>query len=132
MGSVHTAECECGFSRDVTVGGGRHTFLQKSLFPFYCKSCGLVEVNIAVLPDKVFEAPCPTCGAAGTVQYGVPPVSQHDMRQKPKRFWQRQEPQREQAVLHWRQREASESGHICPACHKMTLKFSQMPSLMFD
>jgi hypothetical protein len=40
----------------------------------------------------VFEVPCPTCKAAGIVQYGVPPVSQHDMRPKPKRFWQRQEP----------------------------------------
>ena len=132
MGSVHHAECSCGYSRDVTVGGGRHTFREKSLFPFYCKNCGLVEVNIAVLPDKVFEAPCPTCDAAATVQYGVPPVSKHDMRPKPKKFWQRQEPIREQAVLQWRQREASESGHICPACQEMTLKFSRMPSLMFD
>lgn len=132
MGSVHHAKCECGYARDVTVGGGRYTFREKSLFPFYCKLCGVVEVNIALLNDKVLEVPCPSCDAAGTVQYGVPPVSQNDMRPKSKKFWQQHEPIREQAVLNWRQRAAGESGHICPACRKMTLKFSRMPSLMFD
>ena len=132
MGSVHHAECKCGYSKDVTVGGSRHTFREKSLFPFYCKNCGLVEVNISILPDKAFDAPCPTCYAAYTVQYGVPPVSQHDMRPKSKKFWQQQVTISEQAVLQCRQREASESGHICPACHEMTLKFSPIPSSMFD
>jgi hypothetical protein len=39
---------------------------------------------------------------------------------------------KKQAALQWVRREASESWHFCPACHKMTLKFSLMPSLLFD
>lgn len=137
MGSVHTASCECGFTADVTIGGDRMTFLQESYYPFYCQSCGLVEVNVAPLARDCTETVCPHCHAAGATQYGVPPVSLHDMRRTPDkakgRFWKKQKPQtRPQAALQCWSREASESGHLCPACHKMTLKFSLMPSVMFD
>ena len=128
MGSIHEASCECGFQKEVTVGGGRHSFRDKSSFPFYCTHCGMVNVNVAQLADGITETSCPTCGAAGAVQYGVPPVSMHDTRPKLVNFRVR----KKQAALQWWKREASESGHLCPACHKMTLKFSLMPSILFD
>lgn len=83
MGSVHTAYCECGFKADVTVGGGRYS--SKAVFPFYCSSCGLVEVNTAPLTRDCSEVTCPQCNAAVAVQYGAPPVSLYDMR--PGKAW---------------------------------------------
>ena len=132
MGSIHKAECECGYSKDVTVGSTKAAFKTRSLFPFYCKNCGLVEVNVAVVPDDVTEVTCPHCKAATIVQYGVPPVSLHDMRTKSAEVDQGYPAPKKQAALQWVRREASESWHFCPACHKMTLKFSLMPSLLFD
>lgn len=132
MGSIHEARCECGFQRQVTVGGGRHSFREKSMFPFYCAHCGMVDVNVAQVPDSKTKTLCPTCGAADTIQYGVPPVSLHALRPNLKKFWQKQSSSKEQAALQWGSREASESGHICPACHNMTLTFSMMPSILFD
>ncbi len=137
MGSVHTASCQCGFTTDVTVGGGRMTFHQDSKFPFYCQSCGLVAVNVAPLARDCTETTCPQCNAEGAVQYGVPPVSLHDMRRSPgklvSQFWEKQKPQEKHwAALQWGSREASESGHLCPACHQITLKFSIMASVMYD
>lgn len=127
MGSIHEASCECGFKTDVTVGGGRYG--SKSYFPFYCPTCGLVEVNTTPLKRDSSLATCPHCNTAGIVQYGAPPVSLYDMR--PGKAWQfwREKPQ---AALQWGSREAAENGHLCPACQKMTLTFSPMPSIMFD
>lgn len=135
MGSVHTATCECGFASDVTVGGGRRTFLEQSKFPFYCQRCGLVGVNVAKLSDKVVSTACPQCESDGATQYGVRPVSVHDMRWKPRWFWEiwkKDEPPPPDSVLSWGGRGATEAGHRCPACRKMTLKFSRFPKLMFD
>lgn len=92
----------------------------------------MVDVNVAQVPDSKTKIPCPTCGAADTVQYGIPPVSLNDLRPKRKLFWQKQEQKKEQAALQWRSREASATGHMCPACHQMKLNFSQMPTILFD
>jgi hypothetical protein len=135
MGSVHTAACDCGFLSDVTVGGGRHTFLERSLFPFFCHQCGLVEVNVAKLSGKEVSTACPQCQLENATQYGTRPVSVHDMRRSRRRFWEiwkRDASPLPEAVLDWSGRRAAETGHLCPACHKMTLRFSEVPSLMFD
>ncbi len=135
MGAVYRVACDCGFASDVTVGGTRRTFLEHSLFPFYCQRCGLVGVNVAKLADKEVSTACPQCESAGATQYGVRPVSVHDMRWKPRRFWEiwkKDEPPPPESVLNWGGREAAETGHICPACQKMTLKFLRFPTLMFD
>ena len=47
MGSVNRVSCECGYTSKVMVGGGnRETFHEKSVFPFYCKNCGILSVNV--------------------------------------------------------------------------------------
>jgi hypothetical protein len=135
MGSVYKAHCGCSFAADVTVGGTRQNFLENSAFPFFCDECGLVRVNIAKLANDVYVTACPQCGAQGCTQYGVPPVSLQDLR--PKSWWRRilGEKQLESSsseVIMWGNREASLTGHRCPACRQMTLEFSRCPDLMFD
>ncbi len=135
MGSVHNAVCGCGFATEITVGGARDSFFRDSAFPFLCKDCGLVSVNIAKLANDVYVTSCPQCGARGCTQYGVPPVSLHDLRPKP---WRRRimgEKEHEissSETITWGSRQATLTGHHCPRCQKMTLEFSKYPDLMFD
>lgn len=134
MGSFHEAFCDCGYSSETRVGGSRRTFLENSTFPFYCKDCGLVAVNIAKLSDEVTEAACPTCGRDGCMQYGTPPVSLWDLRPRPwwrSLFWKKHGPATSKA-FQWGGREVTEGGHLCPACQRMNLRFSHRASVMFD
>ncbi|MEY3664233.1 MAG: hypothetical protein RLZZ153_415 [Pseudomonadota bacterium] len=135
MGSVHQAFCDCGFAADVTVGGTRQSFLERSHFPFLCNGCGLVNVNIAKLADDIFVTTCPQCSTEGCTQYGAQPVSLHDLRPKP--WWRRLmgEKQIEMSsseVIMWGNRQAALTGRYCPACGQMSLEFSRYPDLMFD
>lgn len=134
MGSVYSAYCRCGYSEEVTVGGTRRSFRENSSFPFFCDHCGLVSVNVAQLPDGKVVTNCPKCNAPACTQYGVPPVSVHDLRPLP--WWRRWfRPSNVQAVdsnIAWRSREASEEGHRCPQCREMSMRFSRYPCLMFD
>lgn len=135
MGSVYKANCNCGYTYDVTVGGSRGNFLEESWFPFYCERCGLVSVNVAKLPLNQVVTKCPTCQGKGCTQYGVPPVSKYDLRDVP--WWRRllisTKPRTNPpASIQWGSRMASEIGHRCPACREMNLRFSRSPSLMFD
>lgn len=130
MGSICKARCSCGYEQELVIGGGRQSFLEDSRFPFYCVSCGIVSVNVARLPDRVTELNCPKCKSYTAIQYGVPPVSVHDFSPKGWRFW-RSEPTVEPQIQ-WGSRQASEDGHICPECKKITLKFSKDPGILFD
>ncbi len=158
MASVFEARCGCGFHREVTIGGTRRSFLENSLFPFHCKSCGMVEVNVAKLPDDCTEVTCPQCAQEQAIQYGVPPTSLDDLRSPPKSkhlpwsqkflqlpwLWRkpaqphlkRQAPKitksKARATLALVNRCAAAKGHICPDCHQMTLEFSDWPLLMVD
>jgi hypothetical protein len=135
MGSVYEAYCGCGLNEKVTVGGSRRTFSEESGFPFLCAHCGLVSVNVAQLPRGQVVTECPSCHAPGCTQYGIPPVSLHDLRPVP--WWRRwlqarkTEPSPPHA-LQWGERQASEADHRCPSCREMTLRFSRFPTLMFD
>ena len=135
MGSVYQAYCGCGFQADVSIGGSRRGFLEHSSFPFFCNDCGLVSVNVAKLPRGQTVTECPNCRAAGCTQYGIPPVSLHDLRPLP--WWRRWLQARKTDpvpphVLQWGEREASEADHLCPNCRQMTLRFSWFPTVMFD
>jgi hypothetical protein len=135
MGSVHTAACQCGFTSDVTVGGGRRSFRENSKFPFYCACCGLVAVNVAPLSDSQTDVECPTCRSQRAIQYGVRPVSEHDLIRDRKRFWQfwkKAEAVLTDGALEWGNRKAALKGHTCPACKAMTLEFSRYPNILFD
>ena len=134
MGSVHQAHCRCGFEEEVSVGGSRSPFLEESDFPFYCDECGLVSVNVALLPPEQVVTRCPVCEKWGCTQYGIPPVSLYDLRPVPwwKKLFVLFITRNRSAALRWDDRKASEDGHKCPRCHEMQLRFSRFPSLMFD
>ena len=70
MANVYKASCKCDFQRSVRTGGTRKTFQTESYFPFYCKNCGLVRVNIAAPHDV-----CPDCNSASIKPYGDPTTS---------------------------------------------------------
>ena len=111
MGDVRNAHCDCGFQSAVRVGGGRATFREKSSFPFYCKNCGLVDVNVA-RPERS----CPTCNSVEIVQYGKPPVSLTHP---------------EIGGVQWGEYCAPLMGNLCPKCSKFTMVFTA-PNLLFD
>ena len=71
MGSIRNVACPCGFKSPVTVGGSMRNFLEDSRFPFYCETCGIVDVNVA--KDDLY---CPKCESRDVKQYGIPPISE--------------------------------------------------------
>jgi len=136
MGSVHNASCPCGYTDEVTIGGGRLNFHEESAFPFYCSDCGLVEVNVAKLSYHCTEATCPGCGKENITRYGIPPVSLHDLRPPPAKkfwqFWKKKWTRSHRAALQWGPLEATESDHLCPSCNNMTLNFDRRSTIRFD
>ncbi len=104
MGSLHTAYCDCGFTKRVIVGGGMNdTPRSKSPFPYYCKSCGLVDVDTARKTPK-----CPSCKSPQVSQYGLPPVSL--------------DTNSLQVVVDY-ERTVYAEGNLCPSCNNFTLQF---------
>ena len=113
MGSIRKVSCPCGFNSSVKIGGGMRDFRNNSAFPFYCNTCGLVEVNVAKE-----ELCCPKCTAKEVLQYGVPPIS--DL---PETKW---------GSVSWGNYKAELRGHLCPACKEKTMEFLSAGEIMFD
>jgi hypothetical protein len=111
VGQIMTVGCPCGYSKSVTIGGGMRNFQTDSRFPYYCDSCGLVEVNIQAQPLA-----CPSCQSQDLIRYGLAPVSLPD-----------------QGIpsVQWGRYEACRTGHLCPKCKQMTLEFKST-DIMFD
>jgi RNA polymerase subunit RPABC4/transcription elongation factor Spt4 len=111
MGNIQNAQCECGFRKSVKIGGGMADYRENSAFPFYCKACGLISINIAKE-----ERICPTCKSTEITQYGKEPVSL---------------PGPHSSALQWGDYEARAIDHLCPKCGKYSMVFGG-PSIMFD
>jgi hypothetical protein len=112
MGSIIQAQCGCGFNDVATVGAGRSNYMVESKFPFYCKTCGLVSVNISK-KDLI----CPTCQSSEVQPYGKKPISLTKKKGND--------------YLQWGSRyTAAPSGHLCPACKRKTMHFQM--SELFD
>ncbi len=59
MGSIVQAQCDCGFTACVFVGGSFLDYTTTCYFPCFCPSCGhLVQVNVLTPAPS-----CPECGA---------------------------------------------------------------------
>lgn len=104
MGSINRASCECGFSTTVRVGGNMRTHHENSSFPFYCKKCGIVDVNIH---GNTKECPFAWCKSE-IHPYGLEPVSKGK-----DRF----------PAIQWGDYKAYQEGNLCPKCEKFTMKF---------
>ena len=111
MGNIRDARCACGFRRSVKIGGGMADHRENSAFPFYCKTCGLISINIA--KEKRI---CPSCNSTEITQYGKAPVSL---------------PGPHHSAVQWGNYQARAVDHLCPQCNKHTMVFSG-PSVMFD
>ena len=110
MGSVYQAHCPCGFQQSVTVGGSQSRHHTDSRFPFYCKKCGLVDVNICERKLR-----CPHCNSRAIKVYGQPPISPH---------------QSSDREVSWDHYHAGQSGHLCPQCKQHLLSFEL--DILFD
>jgi Zn finger protein HypA/HybF involved in hydrogenase expression len=113
MGSFHGTRCKCGRESSVTIGGGMRDYKVNSKFPFYCKECGLVSVNVQLENLK-----CPTCGSADINEYGKPPISIRDEAD-------------EYPAIEWGNYMAYRHGNLCPNCKEHTMRFGP-PETMFD
>lgn len=113
MSSVHNAHCECGFTTTVSVGGLRATFKTKCYFPYYCKSCGLVDVNTA--KKKIF---CPSCKSTDVIAYGSESISNYTNNEII-------------PTIQCYQNRAFKHGNLCPQCKKLTLTFEHA-DVIFD
>lgn len=113
MGSIHGTRCKCGYKSSVTVGGGRNDFLNDSKFPFYCKKCGLISINIRA---KVFK--CPQCNSEDISPYGQPPISEKiesDLH----------------PAIQCNDYVAYRHGNLCPKCKEFTMRFGPT-EIFFD
>lgn len=113
MGSIRNVSCRCGFKSTAKIGGGMRDFRNNSVFPFYCNTCGLVEVNITKK-----ELCCPKCTSIKVMQYGRSPIS--DL------------PEIKRGSVSWDNYTAELKGHLCPACKQKTMEFLSAGEIMFD
>ncbi len=105
MTTTFRVQCDCGFRRLASVGGTRENYLVESYFPFYCETCGLVDVNV-----RAKEIFCPDCNSKNVKQYGKPPISLEGENSSAVRDFEYSAPHK---------------GNLCPACKKMTLEFGR-------
>ena len=122
---THEATCSCGFKTTVDVGGLRscRDFL---LFPFLCKSCGIVNLNVKEEPFS-----CPKCHSVDVAEYGVPPASLPSKKRYRNRKYEARVYRISDAVIQClfvgeadHDFLARKDGNYCPACGEMTLSFS--------
>ena len=102
MANFYKASCKCGYERSVRTGGTRETFQTESYFPFYCKQCGLINVNF-MQPHEL----CPTCKSADIKPYGGPTTSLDN----------------EFNTVTSYKYKAPNKGNLCPQCGEFTLNF---------
>ena len=112
MSTAHTANCRCGYHREFLVGGTRASFMETSLFPFYCIDCGLVSINV-----RSKGLACSRCSGPEVKQYGRAPISEAiDDSTIVAQCWD---------LTLFREQ------NLCPGCNEMTLVFST-PEAYFD
>lgn len=102
MANIYKASCKCGFKRSMRTGGNRDNFQTESYFPFYCKECGLVNVNI-----KEPHSTCPSCKSIDLKPCGHRDISLDNK-------WK---------TVQCSQYEAPNVGNLCPNCLDKTLSF---------
>lgn len=107
MGKIYEASCNCGFNKEFGIGGGRLDFQYNCPFPFYCRKCGLVSVNVYRSEFK-----CPKCRTRKIVPYGC----EHQYLYN--EFF------KSDNVVDFESVKLTDKLHICPSCKKMTLKMS--------
>jgi hypothetical protein len=112
MASKNRVHCECGFEKTIQVGGTRFSFKDFSTFPHYCKSCGLVEANVA--NDPVC---CPDCQSTDITAYGTETLANYSQSGT-------------STIQHFLYK-AQNKGNLCPQCNEFTLLIDAA-NILFD
>jgi predicted RNA-binding Zn-ribbon protein involved in translation (DUF1610 family) len=128
------------------VGGSRHSYLRESYFPYRCKECGIVEVNIAE------ESPvCPKSTEHRLVRLGgsfkgrMARKAAYEASKTPHKKsllerWVLRRPQPVipiepvpdlDPVVQWGDHEIYDEAYECPKCGREALRFKQT-GLLFD
>jgi hypothetical protein len=112
MASKNRAHCVCGYEKMIQVGGIRLSFRDFSTFPHFCKSCGLVDANVAKKPVY-----CPECQSTDITAYGTETLANYTQSGN-------------STIQHFLYR-AQHNGNFCPHCKEFTLIF-EAASVLFD
>jgi hypothetical protein len=102
MSNLYKVNCSCGYRTSTRLGGNRRDFDQNSTFPFYCKKCGLVDINIMKKPIC-----CSSCNSVDIIPYGEPETSLPN----------------EWKMVQCFDYRAPKEGNFCPKCEKFTMNF---------
>ncbi len=110
MGSVIKARCDCGFEREMLLGGGMRNSTTHCNFPLYCKECrAFLEGNL--LKKGLV---CPKCKSADVVPYDDANLCS---RKGDLVFnWNLEDQVGRHLVL-------TDGDYVCPKCGKFTLSF---------
>ncbi len=105
MGSIISAKCNCGFEKEMFLGGGMQNFTTYCNFPVYCEECRILfESNLF---DK--EIFCPKCKGTKTIPYD-------------KKCLQRGTP-----IFEWnigdKTLTLTDGNYLCPKCGSFTMGF---------
>ena len=103
MGIAYQVKCECSYERLVTVGGNRNTYQTESPFPFFCQTCGLVNVNTIGS-----NLNCPKCDSKEIKPYGDPSISK----------------KLDSVNVHQSDYQIQKNHNLCPSCLKYTMEFN--------
>lgn len=111
MGAMATANCDCGYSTGLLLGGGMANFETVCLFPIYCRVCRSLEC--ANLVDS--PVTCEKCGGSDVVAYDAPELLGEAGTGE---------------VFSWHITERvgrvvrlSDGRYLCPNCQQMRLRF---------
>lgn len=114
MGSMINASCECGYEKNMSLGGGMMNFNTRCNFPFYCEGCNILfEDNI--FNEKII---CPNCHKGDIYSYDTAKACGSVG---------------EKTVFDWnvgneigRKLLLTDGDYICPSCHKFSLRFEDV------
>ena len=112
MASKNRVHCICGFEKTIQVGGTRFSFQDFSTFPHFCKSCGMVEANVAKDPVR-----CPECQSTVITAYGTETLANYMQSGT-------------STIQHFLYK-AQHNGNLCPQGNEFTLIFDAA-NILFD
>ncbi|MFC2172120.1 hypothetical protein ACFLU6_05750 [Acidobacteriota bacterium] len=112
MGGIVKAQCQCGYEREMLLGGGMSNFTTHCNFPAYCRDCeDLVEVNL--LQKKTS---CPKCKGRDITPYDDDSMCQE--KGEPVFSWNVQEELGGELIL-------TDGRYLCPNCGEFSLCFQE-------
>ena len=116
MGSMVNAKCQCGVDKQVSIGGGRMSFMTTCNFPCHCGKChNVVKVNLL---ESWWRRKCPECGSRRITPYDHPSLAGSPGENEVASWNMREELGRELKL--------TDGNYKCPRCGQITLRFERI------